>query len=669
MTTDEDVLGILAEIAEQPVELWPALLASQFPDDPALARQSLLWLHAGLDKPEDEAAPPSLGKTGDERYELTLRLASGATAAVWRAHDRKLGRNVAIKVFHGISENTSLELLEARAACDVISDQVVRVLDVHDGGVRPYIVMELIAEHDAQRGELVLGAAASSCRPRNVDEAARWVMDVARGVRDAHLRNVFHRDLKPHNVLITPISRRARIADFGLALSAAGDRLGRSATVLIRGGPSGPVSIAGTPEYMAPEQARGLPINLDPLHAEERKILVGVDVWGLGALAYDLLSGRPPWMPAAGGGDEPWEIAASGASPPPLHRTPCGERIPPALRQIIEKAIANDPADRYASAGHVAGELEAFLARRPTSLDRSYRVRAALWCRRNPQLTITGVVALALAALTLITYASVVALREQRSALTAEVFQQRTEEDAIKARASQMRSELENTKTKLKDESQELGVLETSLADEKQTYAALLAAKDKALLDANAATRGLIEQLTAARSDRRTADTERALYKQFWDTARADGERAAKERDQAQNDRDAARAEREAMRKERDTAVAERDQARAERDHSARQIARLTAALAAANAKLDTAGSAAGPGSAGEVTTDAQVASSPASDASIGDAASPPAVKPAQSGTGSAAVLSRPPSTDPPPQTGIPTDANATSGDAAHGSS
>lgn len=666
MTAEEDVLGILAEIAEQPVARWPALLASRFPEEPTMVRQALLWLHAGLDKPEDEAAPPSLGKTGDERYELTLRLASGATAAVWRAHDRKLERNVAIKVFHSTTENTSLELLEARTACDVISDQVVRVLDVHDGGVRPYIVMELIAEHDAQRGELVLGAAASSCRPRSVEEAARWVMDVARGVRDAHLRNVFHRDLKPHNVLITPISRRARIADFGLALSAAGDRSGRSASVLIRGGSSGPVSIAGTPEYMSPEQARGLPINLDPLHAEERKILVGVDVWGLGALAYDLLSGRPPWLPADGDGDEPWEIAASGASPPPLHRTPSGERIPPALRHIIEKAMASDPADRYASAGHVARELEAFLARRPTSLDRSYRVRAALWCRRNPQLTITGVVALALAALTLITYASVVALSEQRSALTAEVVQQRTEEDAIKARASQTRSELETTKTKLRDETQELGVLETSLADEKKTYAALLAAKDKALLDANAATRGLIEQLTVARSDRRTVETERALCKQFWDTARADGERAAKERDQAQNDRDAARAEREAMRKERDTAVADRDQARAERDHSARQIARLTAALAAANAKLDTAGSAAQPGIVGVATSDAQIASPPVPDASVGSAVSPPAAKPTQAGSGSAAVSSRPRSTEPPVSAGVPTDANATPGDAVH---
>lgn len=667
MTSGDDIQGVLAEIAEQPSDQWRMLLASRFPDQPAMVQQALLWLRAGLEKPEDEAAPPSLGKIGDERYELALRLASGSTAAVWRAHDRKLGRNVAIKVFHA-SDGTSLELLEARAACDAISDHVVRVLDVHEGGVRPYIVMELVAEHDAQRGELVLGAAASSCRPRSVEEAVRWVMDVARGVRDAHLRNVFHRDLKPENVLITPISRRARIADFGLALSAATDPLGHSSSVLVTRGTSAPVSIAGTPEYMSPEQAHGLPINLDPLHVEERTTLVGVDVWGLGALAYNLLSGQPPWPSTSKDGDEPWEVAASGAPPRPLHRTAWGARIPVPLRRIVEKATSYKPTDRYTSAGQVAGELEAFLAQRPTSFDHSYAVRAALWCRRNPQLTIAGVVALVLATMTLITYASVAGLREERLALTAEVVQQQNEEDAIKARASQMRAEHEKTKAQLKVEGQELTVLENSLEDEKKTYAALLAAKDKALHDASAATRELIDQLTAARNERRTAESERVLYKQFWETARADGDRVAKERDLAQNDRDAARAEREAMKKERDAASAERDQARTDRDRSGRQIARLTAALATANAKVDTGGSATPAGSTGEMTPDAQVAGSGSaiSDAGIDAVANPPTAKDVATGSNSAAAPPRQRGDGPPAAPSVLGDARAAPSDSAH---
>ncbi|MGH9888436.1 MAG: hypothetical protein ACREBE_23080, partial [bacterium] len=448
-------------------------------------------------------------------------------------------------------------------------------------------------------------------------------------------------------------------------------------SILIRCGPSGPVSIAGTPEYMSPEQARGLPISLDPRNVADRQILVGIDVWGLGALTYDLLSGRPPWVPTSREDDDPWETAASGGSPLPLHRTPRGERVPATLQHIVAKAMKHDPADRYASAGHVAAELEAFLGQRPTSLDRSYRARAALWCRRNPQLTVTGFVAVTLAMLTLITYASVTRLREERSALTAEMAKQRNEEDMIRARASQTRAELERTKAQLSDEGKELESLETSVAEEKKTYAALLAAKDKALLDANAATRDLVAQLEAARSERRIADAERAFYKQSLESARAAGERTAKERDQAQNDRDAARAEREAMRKERDTAAAERDEARGERDSSVRQIARLTAALAAANAKLDSAERAARSGGSGEAGSDVQLGNPLGADAGVDAAARLPATRPTQAGSGaspfpsrptktgngSAAPPSRPRSAEPLPPATIPRDASTVPSD------
>ncbi|MEO7731193.1 MAG: protein kinase [Kofleriaceae bacterium] len=578
---------MLAELAEQPIAQWRHLLARAFPDQPALVQQCLLWLHAGRQASQDEAAPPSLGSAGDERYELTLRLAAGATATVWRAHDRKLGRTVAVKVF-GAPAGASHELQEARAASDVISDHVVRVLDVHEGPGRPYIVMELVAEHDEQRGELALGAAASSCRPRGVDEAVRWLLDVTRGVRDAHLRNVFHRDLKPQNVLITPISRRARIADFGLALSAGHDPDGFGSFGIVARRTAA-VSIAGTPEYLSPEQARGLPIQLDPLRFEHRSMLVAIDVWGLGALAYDLLGGRPPWRAATNDAEEPWEVAASGATPPPLVRALHGPRIPSSLRRVVGKAMALEPHDRYTSAGQLARELEAVLARRPTSLDRSPASRAALWCQRNPQLTITGVVALALAMMTLVTYASVQRLRDQRRTLTTEMRQQQVEADEIKHRAGALRGELERTKRQLQTEGQALAGLERDLRDDQKTYAALIAAKDQALHDASAATRGLIEQLTSARAERRTGESELTLYRQFWDTARADRDRVTRERDQLQRERDTARTERDAANREREAVSAERDRARSERDQVTRDLARLSADLVAAHAQLATA--------------------------------------------------------------------------------
>lgn len=574
----DDIHGILADIASEPIEQWRSLLEHSFPGRPGLVEQGLLWLRADREHAHDEAAPPSLGLLGNERYDLTLRLAAGTTASVWRAHDRKLGRNVAVKVFHAATDSdSSSELSEARAASDVISDYVVRVLDVHDGA-HPYIVMEVVAEHDAEHDELAIGESAASTRPRSVDEAARWVMEVARGVRDAHLRNVFHRDLKPHNVLITPISRHARIADFGLALSAANDQAGRS-SLLVKTGPSGPVSIAGTPEYMAPEQARGLPINLDPLDNDERQTLVSIDVWGLGALAYDLLVGRPPWLANRTTDEEPWEVAASGATPPPMQRTREGERIPASLRRIIDKALAHEPRDRYSSASQIAIELEAFLAHRPTSHDRTLAARAALWTKRNPQLTITGVVALVLAAITLVAYSSVVRLRDERRALDTEMQRQQADEAALAQRNGQIRTELAKTEAQLQSEGKELSTLEAALADEKKTYGALLAAKEKALHDANTATRELVDELGTARADRRAVEVDEAMYQKFWETSRADTERAAKDRDQAQQDRDAARNERDGLRKERDTAAADRDQARVERDEA---VARLTTALAAA---------------------------------------------------------------------------------------
>jgi serine/threonine protein kinase len=252
-------------------------------------------------------------------------------------------------------------------------------------------------------------------------------MHVARGVHEAHLRNVFHRDLKPKNVLITPNSRRARVADFGLAVSGATPDSAHPAITLLKRGPSGPVSVRGTPEYMAPEQARGLPLTLDARNAEDRAVLVAIDVWGLGAFAYELLTGRPPWLARKDDDLSAWEIAASTERPAPLDRTHDGQRVPRRLRRVIEKAMATDPKQRYASAGALANELEDFLERRPTTLDRSRLLRVGLWSRRNPQLALTIVVALGLTALATATHVTVTRLQTERAALDRKVKAQKAE--------------------------------------------------------------------------------------------------------------------------------------------------------------------------------------------------------------------------------------------------
>lgn len=549
------VRDALARIATRPQREWARRLEQEFPTDASMRMQALLWLHAEKDGPPAEGTAPSLGESADERYELSVRIDIGATASVWQAFDRKLGRNVAIKVFHEQNESEALDqvLAEARAASDVISDHVVRVLDVHHGEAHPYIVMELVGEHDPEQGEVVRGAPASATKPEDVDEVVRWVMEVARGVHDAHLRNVFHRDLKPKNVLVTPISRRARVADFGLAVSSSNTDTAHPAITLMKGGPSGPVSVRGTPEYMAPEQARGLPLSLDPRTAADRAVLVAIDVWGLGAIAYELLAGRPPWKARAD--LSAWEVAASNEAPPPLPNA-----ISRQLRRVIEKAMANNPANRYASAAALASELEDYLARRPTTLDRSHIfLRVALWCRRNPQLALTALLSVVLTVIAAGTYRTVTHLRDERRALERTVAEQKAEDAELRTRVDQGRKLLTQTRAELATEQTNLATLEESIAEDRKSHEALLDAKEKALRDANHATRKLIEQLESARRERKTTEQTRARLEKLLADARRDADRNAKEREKLRRERDSARSERDEMQRERDGAIAERE--------------------------------------------------------------------------------------------------------------
>jgi hypothetical protein len=575
----------LAELPERPASEWPDALRARFPDDPALARQILAWLHAQRAQAADRDA---LVLGDGARYEPGVRLDAGATASVWRAYDRKLRRNVAIKVFDAGAPAIEEILAEARAACEVTSEHVVRVFDVHDGE-SPYIVMELIGEHQPGTGALEPGASAATCRPRDLWEAVRWVRDVARGVHDAHLRNVFHRDLKPHNVLITPLSRRAKIADFGLAVSGAAHARSRSADIEA-GTDRAALRIAGTPGYMAPEQARGLGLALDPRDPADRATLVAVDVWGLGAIAHDLLSGRPPWP--CSDGVEAWELAAGGARPPLLGHAPSGERIPARLVQIVDRALAVRPGDRYPSAGALADELHAVLGCRPTSFDRSIAARLALWSRRNPQLTVTAVVAVALAGMTFAAYAAVLHLQGQRAALAGEVRAVEADKDRLAEQARAARRELDDTEANLRAQATALDALRRSLREAETEYHAIVQAREQAVRSANLAT----QALAMVRGDRDVAEKTRDLYESFWTRARKEATDAGRDRDAAARDRDAARAERDQAIKDRDAARAaiaraehERDAARAERDRNAdarhqaeAEVAKLLGELTAA---------------------------------------------------------------------------------------
>ena len=111
----------LAKLSARPQTEWASKLEQAFPDDPVMRRQALIWLHADQHAIHSEEAQPSLGEPAQQRYELSVRLDSGGTASVWQAFDRKLGRNVAIKVFHdqGGSEAVDQVIAEAQVG-DVV---------------------------------------------------------------------------------------------------------------------------------------------------------------------------------------------------------------------------------------------------------------------------------------------------------------------------------------------------------------------------------------------------------------------------------------------------------------------------------------------------------------------------------------------------------------------
>jgi hypothetical protein len=325
-----------------------------------------------------------------ERYAGVELLDTGATSSVWRAFDQQLQLDVAIKVFDRSNRTLDEVLDEARASCAVRHDFVVRVIDVVSDDP-PFIVMELVGELGADGYQI--GASAFVDRPRSLHEAVRWVCEAAAGVHAAHQRFVSHRDLKPRNVLIAPVSRRAMVADFGLGIV----RKRRDAA-------SGDRCIVGTTTHMAPEQALGMSAALDMRgSADDRRRLVAVDVFGLGALAFDLVTGNPPY--ALDQERDAHERALACDRARLLgSRTSWKRRMPRRLARIIDKAMAAEPGDRYPTAAALEADLMAWSQNLSTTIDGSSRAtRAWLWVWRDPSramaLVLLAVIAVAILAL------------------------------------------------------------------------------------------------------------------------------------------------------------------------------------------------------------------------------------------------------------------------------
>lgn len=272
---------------------------------------------------------PGLDMLGS--FRLKERIGVGGMGAVYRAVHEKVGRSVAIKLLHKSAKEQPSSVqrffYEARAVNTIRHPNVVEVHDLQTEGDDLYMVLELLRGKDLR--SILDEAPGRRLLPTRV---ARLVEQVCGALQAAHDRNIVHRDLKPENVFVTNKHGRedfVKLLDFGMA------KLERPEGRLTREG-----ATVGTPEYMAPEQARGQDVD----HR--------ADVYSVGCIAYELLTGRPPfWAEAAA---DVMIMQVTQAPTPPREFNP---DIPAALQTVILRCLSKDPKGRPESALDLAQEF------------------------------------------------------------------------------------------------------------------------------------------------------------------------------------------------------------------------------------------------------------------------------------------------------------------------
>jgi hypothetical protein len=309
-------------------------------------------------------APPAASKACPSRfgdYELLEEIARGGMGVVFKARQVSLDRLVALKMILTGKLAGEEELqrfrVEAKAVAQLQHPSIVAIYDVGEHENQHYFAMEYVA------GASLADRLKEGVLPSRL--AAHYVYEVACGLHYAHLKGILHRDLKPANVLIDE-NDRPKLTDFGLAKILT--RKGEGTTA---GGPSDLTAtgaVMGSPSYMAPEQAGG----------ETRQFGPATDVYGLGAVLYELLTGRPPFK-----AESPVETILQVLNQDPVPPRLTNPHVEPDLETICIKCLEKDPTRRYPTAKALAEDLERYLngeeikARSVNILERLTRTLAA----------------------------------------------------------------------------------------------------------------------------------------------------------------------------------------------------------------------------------------------------------------------------------------------------
>ena len=304
--------------------------APGFIESPALEVAAKL-----LTKEEVEAddSPPLPAGTSISHYQIVEKIGAGGMGEVYRAHDPRLGRDVAIKilpqVFAGDAERLRRFEQEARAAAALNHPNIVAI---HDVGTweygTPYVVSELLAG-ETLRARINKGAL-------SVRNAVEISSQIASGLAAAHHKGIVHRDLKPENIFLTH-EGHVKILDFGLAKLLPESPVASDLSTM-----TSTLSVMGTLGYMSPEQVRGQAV-------DQR-----TDIFSLGAVIYELLSGQRAFK-----GETPADTVSAILTRDPPELTSNARGIPPALNHVVRRALEKNPGDRFHSAKDLAFALAA----------------------------------------------------------------------------------------------------------------------------------------------------------------------------------------------------------------------------------------------------------------------------------------------------------------------